>query len=94
VSVSRKHFEKSLYAWSQIKSAAKKIGQIFRSLNVSVPIKETEMGKNADEPACGTKNFTDPLPNILRSDYYIMRRRKSTIQLTELACLSSNSVLA
>jgi hypothetical protein len=44
------------------------IRQTFRSLNVSVAIKRTEMGKNADASACGTTNSNDPLPNILRSD--------------------------
>jgi len=43
----------------------KKNIRTFRSLNVSVAVKRTEMGKNADESACGTTNSIDPLPNIL-----------------------------
>jgi len=34
-------------------------------LNVSVALKQMEMGKNADESACGTTNSIDPLTNIL-----------------------------
>jgi hypothetical protein len=46
----------------------KNFRQTFRSLNVSVAVKRTEMGKNADESVCGTTNSIDPLQNILRSN--------------------------
>lgn len=36
----------------------------FRSLNVLVAEKRTEMGKNTDESAGGTTNSIDPLPTV------------------------------
>jgi hypothetical protein len=70
-SVSTRSFQKStIHACIQVKSDAKnkikKFRQTFRSLNVSVAVKRTEMGKNADESVCGTTNSIDPLRNILK----------------------------
>jgi len=76
------HFKKNtMHVCSQIKSDEKKksIRQTFRSLNVSVAIKRTEMGKNADASACGTTNSNDPLPNILRSDKTNLKNTKIKI---------------
>lgn len=68
-------FEITLQSLPLINLNAKKIKLIrtFRSLNVLVAIKRTEMGKNADESDCGTTNSNDPLPNILRSEKQIKK---------------------
>lgn len=56
----------------------------FRSLNVLVAEKRTEMGKNTDESAGGTTNSIDPLPTV-------PQKYKITITInTSIWCICNN----
>lgn len=65
--------------WSLMQNRIEKSKRTLRSLNVSVAIKWTEMGKKVEESACGTTNSIDPLRNIFKSDQKKIQKYKDNI---------------